>query len=121
MILIACNSASAAAYELVKEYVGNKASVIDVIEPVINYIREHFAKQHLGLIGTKQTVNSGVHQKKIAALNLDIRLSSLATPLLAPMIEEGFCQNTITEHVLREYLSHPSLVNIDGLILAKKN
>ena len=31
LILIACNSASAAAYELVKEYVGNKAIVIDVI------------------------------------------------------------------------------------------
>src|SRR3989338_7243529 len=36
LILIACNSASAAAYELVKEYVGSKAVVMNVIDPVIH-------------------------------------------------------------------------------------
>src|SRR6478735_10951766 len=37
VILIACNSASAAAYELVKAYVGSKALVLNVIDPVIKH------------------------------------------------------------------------------------
>src|SRR5215207_8951905 len=38
VILIACNSASDAAFELVREYVGSKAKVMNVIEPVIDYL-----------------------------------------------------------------------------------
>ena len=65
VILIACNSASAAAYELAKEYVGKKARVLNVIDPVINHLREHFQKKRVGLIGTKQTVNSNIFKKHI--------------------------------------------------------
>src|SRR5579862_6424001 len=42
MILIACNSASAAAYELVKEYVGGKAMVMNVIDPVIRHLKDKY-------------------------------------------------------------------------------
>jgi glutamate racemase len=40
LILIACNSASAAAYELVREYVGSRARVFNVIDPVVDYVRK---------------------------------------------------------------------------------
>ncbi len=117
LILIACFSASAAAYDLVKEYVGSKAKVINVIEPVINYLRENYANRHVGLIGTKQTVNSNIYKKKLDALNLGIELSALATPLLVPLIEEGFAASKIAEDTISEYLSHPNLQNIEALIL----
>jgi len=117
VILIACNSASAAAYDLVKEYVGSKAKVFNVIEPVVHHVREHYPKKTIGLIGTKQTINSNIYKKKIDELNLDIELRSLATPLLVPMIEEGFNHNQITDCVINEYLQNELLQNIDALIL----
>ncbi|TAF67360.1 MAG: glutamate racemase [Cytophagales bacterium] len=117
VILIACNSASAAAYELVKEYVGSKATVISVIEPTIQYIEQYHQQHHIGLIGTKQTVNSNVYKKKIDQLNQNITLQSLATPLLVPMIEENFFSKTIQQEIISEYLSHQSLEAIDALIL----
>ena len=89
VILIACNSASAAATDLVKEYVGKRAKVFNVIEPVVNYIRETYHKTNIGLIGTKQTVGSEVYKTKIEGLGNELKLHSLATPLLVPMIEEG--------------------------------
>jgi glutamate racemase len=55
LILIACNSASAAAYDLVKAYVGTKAKVVNVIDPVISYLDQNWENKTLGLIGTKQT------------------------------------------------------------------
>ncbi|NIJ51032.1 glutamate racemase [Dyadobacter arcticus] len=117
LILIACNSASAAAYELVREYVGSKAKVLNVIDPVVDYIKEHYADKTIGLIGTKQTVQSNVYKKKVDALDKNIHLKSLATPLLAPMIEEGFFDNNISESIIANYLSDPQLSSIEALIL----
>jgi glutamate racemase len=117
LILIACNSASAAAFELVREYVGSKAKVLNVIDPVVDYIKENYEGKTIGLIGTKQTVLSNVYKKKVDALNRNIQLKSVATPLLAPMIEEGFFDNNISESIITSYLSDPALANIEALIL----
>ncbi len=117
VILIACNSASAAAYELVKEYVGSKAKVLNVIDPTIQHIGQQYPRKTVGLIGTKQTVNSNVYRKKVDALDLDINLQSHATPLLAAMIEEGFFNDSISESVIHTYLSDSDLQGIEALIL----
>ncbi|WP_400190309.1 glutamate racemase [Hymenobacter sp. B81] len=118
VILIACNSASAAAYELVREYVGSKARVLNVIDPIVEYVGRHYAGRTVGLIGTKQTVGSNVYRKKIDALNLGIQLQALATPLLAPMVEEGFVHNAVSQSVVNNYLSDPALAGIEALVLA---
>lgn len=117
VILIACNSASSAAFELVTEYVGKKAKVFDVINPTVDHIRETYTSVNIGLIGTKQTVSVGVYEKKIKALNQDLNLFSLATPLLVPMIEEGFYNNQISREIVKTYLDDPLLSDIESLIL----
>ncbi|MCC5920334.1 MAG: glutamate racemase [Cyclobacteriaceae bacterium] len=117
IILIACNSASAAAFDLVKEYVGSKAHVFNVIDPVVDYVREHYPEKEIGLIGTKTTVASNVYANKIEGLNRSIRLQSLATPMLVPMIEEGFYKNQISTGIISEYLNHDKLQSINALIL----
>ena len=117
VILIACNSASAAATDLVKEYVGKRAKVFNVIEPAVNYIRETYRETAVGLIGTKQTVGSEVYKTKIEGLGNQLQLKSLATPLLVPMIEEGFLEGTISQDIINEYLKKPILKDISALIL----
>ncbi|RZK95799.1 MAG: glutamate racemase [Hymenobacter sp.] len=118
LILIACNSASAAAYELVREYVGSKAVVVGMIDPVAHYIGQHYAGRPVGLIGTKQTVGSNSYRKKIDQLDQGVDLHALATPLLVPMIEEGFFNGRVSEEIIRAYLDHPTLHGIDALLLA---
>jgi glutamate racemase len=58
-----------------------------------------------------------VYEQKVRELGRDIRLRSLATPLLAPVIEEGFFNNSISESVIHTYLSDPQLDGIRALIL----
>lgn len=116
-IVIACHTASSAAFELVCEYVGDKAHVVNVIDPVVHHVRTHHANKKIGLIGTKQTVRSNTYKKRLESLNLNIELSALATPLLVPLIEEGFLNNQVSEMVVSEYLSHPNLLDISALIL----
>lgn len=117
VILIACNSASSAAYDLIKAYVGSKAIVINVIDPIVAYISKHYINTQIGLIGTKRTVQSNIYKAKIDALDKQIDLHSLATPLLAPMIEEGFAGNQISQIIINEYLSNSILKDIKALIL----
>lgn len=116
-ILIACNSASAAAYELVKEYVADQAIVMNVIDPIIHLIHDRYPQKNLGLIGTRQTVNSNVYKKKIDNLSCEIQLNSVATNILAAAIEE-FGNGKAIDGLLEEYLGHASLKNLDALILA---
>ena len=118
LIVIACNSASAAAYELVREYVGSKARVLSVIDPIVAHLGRAYAGRRVGLIGTKQTVNSNVYKKKVDDLDAGVDLHSLATPLLVPMIEEGFFQNAISDDIIGTYLGNAALADIEALVLA---
>ena len=117
IILIACNSASSASFELIRDYCGSKAKVFDVINPMVERVNKEFHQQHVGLIGTKQTVNAGVYSSKIESLGKEIKFSSLATPLLVPMIEEGFFENNISHDVIAQHLDDASLRDIQTLIL----
>lgn len=118
VIVIACNSASSAAYELLREYVRKDTHIINVIDPMVDYVLQHFEGHDIGLIGTKRTVQSGVYARKIEEGNKNIRLHSLATPLLAPMIEEGFFNNQISQEIIAQYLTDVKLADIKALILA---
>jgi glutamate racemase len=117
LILIGCYSATAAAFELIKEYVGSQAIVMNVIDPTIRLLKEKYSGKRIGLIGTKQTVHSNIHQKKIDQFNIPLTLSSYPTSLLASAIEE-FGNHPIIDALLKIYLAHPNLQSIDALVLA---
>lgn len=118
ILVIACNTASSVAFETVKDFVGNKARVFNVIDPVVDHVCKLKNIKKAGVIGTKGTIRSDVYAKKIKAVNAKMEVASLATPLLAPMIEEGFFNNNISKTVIRSYLGRPKLSKIDLLILA---
>ena len=118
IIVIACNSASSMAYETVKDFVGDKALVVNVIDPVVEEVTSDKSIKKVGVIGTKGTIRSDIYSKKIRAARKNLDVPSLATPLLASMIEEGFFNNKISRTIINSYLSRPKLAKIDSLILA---
>jgi glutamate racemase len=116
-IVIACNSASSAAYELLKEYAGKRTLFLNVIDPMVEYILANFQQGTVGLIGTRRTIQSDIYGKRIEAGNPSLHVASLATPLLVPMIEEGFIHNRISEEILESYLDTPEFEHISAMIL----
>ena len=145
-IVIACNSASSVINDNLLKYANNKI-VFNVIDPVVKLAVElandgkssAVETLKVGVIGTKATIGSKIYTKKIEEFCLDFNngyeddsegqryltqsynvpsIKSLATPLLAPMIEEGFINDEISKKVIQNYLSDPILKNIDMLILA---
>lgn len=117
LILIACNTASALAWEAVSETVRGKALAMNVIDPVIDEVAGNTKIKRIGVIGTKGTINSGTYKLKLIQKNNRLDVRSLATPLLVPMIEEGFIFDDISNAIIRNYLSREELQGIDTLIL----
>jgi len=116
-IIIACNSASSVADNSLQN-IFKDIAIFNVIDPVVAEIVKVCLECNIGVIGTKATVGSSVYERKINNYCKGAKVNSLATPLLAPMIEEGFINEKISNTIIANYLSNPLLSNIDHLILA---
>ena len=116
VVLVACNSASASAFDFLKKEFEGKTILIDVIDPVVDYMSTRDFNK-IGVIGTKRTISSGTYEQKIKAKSPSTTVISLATPLLVPMIEEGFIFDDISNAIIRAYLSNETLAGIQALIL----
>lgn len=117
ILVIACNSASSVAYQMLKEKYAGTLDVVGVISPVVDYVVSHEFKK-VGIIGTKATIGSKNHEMLLKDRKSTIKVASLATPLLAPMIEEGFFNNKISQTIINSYLSNWRFKGIQALVLA---
>lgn len=118
MIVVACNTASAVGFNEVKKACGRLAIPMNVIDPVVKELGTLQNIQKVGVIATKRTVSTRVYTKRIQKALPELSSTELATPLLAPMIEEGFFNNKISQTIINSYLAKKNLENIDALILA---
>lgn len=117
LIVIACNSATAAAYHLLQSYVGKDIPVINVITPTVAHVAKHYTGAKIGLIGTELTIRSKLYHEQLRSLNSTIHLQSLQTPLLASMIENGCATNDYDHNLIEGYILDTTLIDIDALIL----
>ena len=115
-IVIACNSASAVAHEFLIEQIGDQVPVLNVIDPVAEALINRGHKQ-IGVIGTRATIKSGAYSRGLKAIDPDVTVKPLPTPLLVPVIEEGLANSHISMDVLEHYLTKPDLEDISALIL----
>ena len=115
-IIIACNSASSVAFKYIKKNITD-IPIYNVIDPVVKMITQDCTSKAIGVIGTKATIDSGIYKRKIQRFCSKTSVKSYPTPLLAPMIEEGFIDHEISKSVIKKYLTHECLKNISLLIL----
>ncbi|HUH34772.1 MAG TPA: glutamate racemase [Moheibacter sp.] len=114
-IVVACNTATANAIQEIKQAAAG-VLVVDVISPVAKKVAYEL-HQKIGVIATKGTVRSHAYKKAIRKHNRHLKVQELATPLLVPIIEEGFKNTPVMTHALESYLSNKKLEDIDTLIL----
>lgn len=117
MVVIACNTASAVAHEHLQFKFGDQIPVINVIDPVVKATLKLPAVKRIGVIGTKGTIQSNTYEKRIRSMAAELQVASLATPLLVPMIEEGYFDNQISHTIIEAYLNYPDFLHIDALLL----
>lgn len=115
MIIIACNTASACSFELVKGTLS--IPVVEVIDPGANAAVRESANKKIGVVGTTGTITSGVYEKEIRNLNPKAEIYSVTCPLFVPLAEEGWWDNEIAVKTAEEYLVPLKEKKIDTLVL----
>jgi glutamate racemase len=115
MIVIACNTVSAVAPDVVKKRA--KVPVVGVIYPGAGAAAAATARKRVGVIGTLATIGSGAYAHALRQLDPGITVFSSACPLLVPLAEEGWIDHPATQLIAREYLFPLKLEKIDTLIL----
>lgn len=117
LVVIACNTSSAYAYDAIKTKYGNSIDIVNVIDPMVELISSNSSYQNVGVIGTKGTISSNIYQNKIADSNSSIVVASKSTALLAPLVEENFSNTNISKLVIEKYLKQSDFMNIEALVL----
>ncbi len=114
-IVIACNTASALALDIVKEK--SDIPIIGVVEPGARAALRITQTKKIGVIGTEATVQSAMYGKIIRELDPTVSVIGKACPLFVPLVEEGFAKHKVTEEIIDYYLSSMKDSDIDSLIL----
>jgi glutamate racemase len=99
-LVIACNTASALAMDEIRESV--RIPVTGVIEPVVEAAHHRHPNADVLVLATAATVQS--HAYRTHCADRGLRASEKACPLLVPLVEEGWLDNSVTRDVLRIYL-----------------
>ena len=110
-IIIACGTASAYAYDVLKDTYD--IPIRSIIHPVAKAIED----KNIGVIATKGTINSNAWEDTIHTFHSNSNVISQACPLFVPLVEEGFADTEIAKLVVKEYLSVFENSNISSLIL----
>ena len=115
LIVVACNTVSSVAIPKLRASVS--VPVIGVIEPGAHAAIAMTRNRHVGVIGTRATIRSGAYENALRALNVHVRVSSVACPLLVPLIEEGLLDDKLTDLTIERYLNPMVADGIDTLVL----
>jgi glutamate racemase len=115
MIVVACNTVSSVALDVVQKH--SKIPVIGVIVPGAKAAITASLKKRIGVIGTVGTVTSNAYTNAIRQFDDAVSVISQACPLFVPLAEEGWIHHKATEMIARDYLFPLKLQKIDTLIL----
>jgi glutamate racemase len=114
-VVVACNTASAVALSQLTESI--PVTVTGVILPGAHAAVAATRAGHVGVIGTRATINSGAYERALRSLDSEIRVTARACPLLVPLIEEGWLERPITDQIIMQYVGPLVDEGIDTLVL----
>jgi glutamate racemase len=115
VIIVACNSASAAALPTLRREFD--LPIYGVIEPGANAAAKRTRNRRIGIIGTTATVNSRAYQKALEQIIPEAQPFSHPCPLFVPLVEEGMINHPITLQTAEHYLQPVKKAGVDTLIL----
>lgn len=116
MLIIACNTMAAVAYDAVKAL--SPVPVLEVIDAGARTAVARTTNHRIGIIATPSTTASGAYLQAIQRYDHDgMFITTQACPLFVPLAEEGWTDHPVTRLTAFEYLTPLLAQNIDTLVL----
>jgi glutamate racemase len=102
MIVVACNTASAAALDTLKKT--NNIPIIGVIDAGARAACKRVNGKTIGVIATRATVKSGSYIKSIKSISPDIDVKQQDASVFVSLTEEGWINEDITRLAAKKYI-----------------
>lgn len=115
MLIIACNTVSAVALDLIKKTI--PIFTIGVVLPGSKMAVKLTKNKKVAVIGTNATILNGAYEKCIKKENEKIEVFSKSCPLFVPIAEEGLFESNIAFETAKYYLEGLLDKNIDTLVM----
>jgi glutamate racemase len=115
LILVACNTATAAALPALQESL--PVPVVGVIAPEAHTAVQATRNRRIGLLATKATVASGRYEQLVRTLDAGVRMTSVPCPRLVPLIESDDPFGPETVDGVREYAKPLKEAGVDTVVL----
>ncbi len=118
LLVIACNSASAAVLRDARERytAGRGIPVVEVIQPAVRRAVAATRNRKIGVIGTNATVTSRAYDDAFAAA-VDVQIESAACPRFVEFVERGITSGPELLKAAEEYLAPIKAAGVDTLVL----
>ena len=118
VLVIACNSASAAVLRDARERYteGRGIPVVEVIQPAVRRAVASTSNGKVGVIGTQATIASKAYDDAFAAA-VDVELFSAACPSFVDFVEKGITSGPEIITAARQYLAPLKQAGVDTLVL----
>lgn len=124
LVILACNTASAKALRTIQQKdlqnIGPDKRVLGVIRPTAEVIGNYTKTKHVGVLGTRGTVNSKSYLIEINNFFPDVQVHQLACPMWVPIVEYGEYNSEGADYFVKKYLDElmSSAPDIDTILLA---
>lgn len=115
LIVVACNTASAVALDVLRARLA--VPIVGVIVPGAEAAARCTRVGRVGVIGTEATIASGAYTRALRAVRPELEIYSRPCPLFVPLAEEGLVDTEITRAAVSLYLTSLRRSGIDTLIL----
>ena len=120
LLVVACNSATAAALPALREALargGRSVEVVGVVVPESQAAVEVTHNGRVGLLATRATVDSGAYAEAVAAADPHVKLITVSCPDLAPAIQSGLLWDARMVEIVRGYCRPLRAAGVDTVIL----
>ncbi len=118
LLVIACNSASAAVLRDARERytTGRGIPVVEVIQPAVRRAVAATRNRKVGVIGTNATITSKAYDDAFAAA-VDLEIESAACPKFVEFVESGITSGPELMAAAEQYLAPIKASGVDTLVL----
>ncbi len=118
MIVIACNSATAAGLPAVRKLAAERGvDVVAVVRPEAEIAAAITVSGKVGVLATPATVSSGAYGRALSEQGRELEITEVAAPDLAGIIQSGFPFDDAVVETVRSYTTPLREAGIDTLIL----
>ena len=112
-LVVACNTATAAAITQLREEYPNM--IIVGIEPALKMATDRFPRGHVGIMATQVTLREEKLEHLVGRFP-DVRVERIPAPGLVELVEQGKTDTEETETLLRQILQ-PYVGQLDAIVL----